>query len=75
MVVGMSGKSGEPRRGQAARSKAPVSSNKLQPSMEALQMAKILGDQYPSDLTDKVQQVRGDTPSCLPLRFWYLVTV
>lgn len=58
MVGGMSGKSGEPRRGQAARSKPLGPVNKPQPSVEAIQMAKILGDQHPSDLNDKVQQVR-----------------
>ena len=69
-MVGMSGKSSEPRRGQSTQSKktAPGSgggSNRAQPPPEALHVANILGDGvYPDDLSHKVGQVMTMLPSC-----------
>lgn len=64
-MVGMSGKSSEPRRGQSAQAKkqlVPTPPSKPQPSAEALQMARMLGDKYPSDLGEKLAQVRAVVP-------------
>ena len=62
-MVGMSGKTSEPRRGASSQHKKPSPTAKAQPSAEALHVAKILGDKYPSDLSDKIAQVTSVVPS------------
>lgn len=69
-MVGMSGKVSEPRRGQASQQKktaagtgGPVRSNKTQPPAEALHVAHILGDKYPSDVKQKIDEVIERLPS------------
>lgn len=72
-MVGMSGKTSEPRRGASSQHKKPSPTAKAQPSAEALHVAKILGDKYPSDLSDKIAQVtsivlgRSEEEVCIAL--------
>ena len=63
-MVGMSGKSNEPRRGASSLHKKAIPAAKMQPSAEALHVAKILGDKYPPNLSDLISQVASVVPSC-----------
>ena len=75
-MVGMSGKASEPRRGQATHQKKDSARSvgssavghgssgpsKTQPSAEALHVAKILGDKYPTDLVEKISMMTAMLP-------------
>eukprot|EP00731_Ephydatia_muelleri_P000848 Em0001g848a len=67
-MVGMSGKSSEPRgsSGNARRQQSSQSgpSSKPKPTAEALHLARILeGTSYPADMKDRIQQVAGVVPN------------